>query len=81
MISIKEENLLQPRKASEQNPDDWPQFELKNVVITSNKTGQNVSLLSAHQDNPLKVTGKLQVVEDHLSHLGEAVNLLSFESC
>ncbi len=68
---VREETVLQPRKASNQNPDNWPQFNFKQVTITSLKTGQDASLLSAHQHNPLKVTGRVEAIDDDLMHLGE----------
>ena len=68
---VHEESILQAKKASDQNPDDWPQFNLKQAKVTSLKTGEIVSLLSAHADNPLSVVGKLDTVDDDLSHLGK----------
>lgn len=69
-MSAREESLLQPRKATEVSPDDWAEFKIKKVTVTSQKTGAIVSLLSAHQNNPVKVCGKLEAVDEDLRHLG-----------
>lgn len=63
--------MLQPRKTSHKDSNDWPQFDLKQVTITSLKTGQNASLLSASPENPLKVCGKLKPIDDDLIHLSK----------
>ena len=70
-MNLREEDVLQPRKSNDLNSDDWPEFKLKQVKITSYETGQDVSLLSAHHGNPIKVSGKLDTVDSHLMHLGK----------
>lgn len=69
-MSAREESLLQPRKATEINPDEWAEFKIKKVTVNSKKTGAIVSLLSAHQNSPVRVCGKLEAVDDDLRHLG-----------
>lgn len=67
---VKEESLLEPRDPSLQNADDWPSFPIKNIRVTSQKTGKDVSLLSAHPENVVNVSGKLDQIDDELLHLG-----------
>ena len=74
-MSVREESVLRPKKASDRNPDNWPQFILKHTKVTSIKTGRNISLLSAHPGNSLKVSGRLQAVDDDLLHLGKGDSL------
>lgn len=74
-MHIREESVLQPRKAADINPDDWAQFNINNIKVTSQNTGIDVSLLSAHQNNPVKVSGKLERVENELIHLGRPTHL------
>ena len=70
-MTVREESVLRPRKASIKDPNEWPQYDLKLVTITSLKTGNNASLLSASQENPLNVCGKLSPIDDNLNHLGK----------
>ena len=73
---IKEEVLLEPRDPSLQNPDEWPSFPIQNIRVTSQKTGKDVSLLSAHPENAVNVSGKLDQIDDELLHLGTPVQLV-----
>ena len=76
---IKEEILLEPRDPSLQNPDEWPSFPNKNIRVTSQKTGKDVSLLSAHPENAVNVSGKLDQIDDELLHLGTPIQLVLLE--
>lgn len=67
---ITEDAILKPKDPRLKNSDDWPNFLLKNVNITNQQTGQQVSLLSAHKGNPVRVTGQLDEVEDEYRSLG-----------
>ena len=71
MPAIPEENVLEPRAPLLDNPDDWLTFSLQKVRVISQKTGDVVSLLSAHQENPVTVIGKLDEVNEDELHLGE----------
>ena len=76
---VKEESLLEPRDPSLQNPDDWPTFYIKNIRVTSQKTGEDVSLLSAHPENVVNVSGKLDQIDDELLHLGTPIQFILHE--
>ena len=39
--------------------DQWPQFPLRDVVITSQNTGREISLLQAHKKGKVRVAGTL----------------------
>ena len=69
-MHVKEEDILLPRKSSISNPDDWPTFNIKRIRVTSQKTGQEVSLLSANTANPVRVSGRLDKIDDDLLYLG-----------
>ena len=62
--------LSKPKDPALINSDDWPIFALKKVKVVSQQTGELVSLLSAHKDNPVKVTGQLLEIDDVNQHLG-----------
>lgn len=68
---LQEERVLEQRQALPQNPDDWPTFNFERITVFSQKTGEKTSLLSAHTDNPVKVTGTLEEVDSGLQHLGQ----------
>lgn len=66
-MSVPESHVLKPRDPKILRSDDWPDFSIAKVNVVSQSTGQPVSLLSAHKDNPVKVTGRLEEVEDRYS--------------
>ncbi|KAK4696788.1 hypothetical protein P7C71_g1181, partial [Lecanoromycetidae sp. Uapishka_2] len=60
---LEEGQLLEPRSASLQDPDQWPTFDLDTVTVFSQKTGEKTSLLSAHtvrvkeyQKSPIEIS-------------------------
>ncbi|KAL9131829.1 MAG: hypothetical protein Q9217_000356 [Psora testacea] len=63
-MRVSENHVLQPRDSSCQSSDNWPQFALNQVKVISQRTGDPISLLSAHKGNPVKVTGQLEEVDD-----------------
>lgn len=65
-----EEDVLKPRDPALRNSDEWPTFNLKKISVTSSKTGEQVSLLSAHKAHPVIVSGKLDKVDSELLPLG-----------
>ena len=67
----REESLIEPRKASHVDPDTWPIFSLQCAKVTS-ATGDIVSLFSTHRNNPVKVSGKLDAIDDDFKHLCKA---------
>ena len=62
--------LVKPKDPALINTDNWPIFALRKARVVSQETGEQVSLLSAQTNNPVKVTGQLLEVEDSLRHLG-----------
>lgn len=66
-MSVPEGDVLRPRDPKVLRSDDWPEFSIAKVNVVSQSTGKPVSLLSAHKDNPVKVTGRLEEVEDQWS--------------
>ena len=67
---MKEDHVLEPRGSSLSNPDNWPTFNLERISVWSQKTGKKTSLLAAHPENPVRVTGTLEAIDDELLHLG-----------
>ena len=66
---VSEESVLQPRSPSFEHSDDWPTFNLTKINITSQRTGQQVSLLSANKSQPVKVSGRLEKIDEEWKHL------------
>lgn len=70
---IAEGKVLRPKdEAIKGDSDSWPEFGLTKINITSQETGNLVSLLTAHKTHRVKVEGFLEEVEDDQIHLGEA---------
>ena len=51
--------------------DQWPEFSIKNVNVTSQATGELISLLGAHKSSPVCVQGTLEEVDPSHFDLGE----------
>ncbi|KAG8530350.1 uncharacterized protein KY384_004852 [Bacidia gigantensis] len=68
-MPLQEDAVLQPKDIGLKCSDDWPTFYLTKANITSVATGEPVSLLSAHKGNPVKVSGRLEEVDEELAHL------------
>ena len=69
-MAILEEDVLKPRDPSLRNSDEWPTFNLKNISVTSQVTGELCSLLAAYKGHPVTVLGKLEKVDSDLLPLG-----------
>lgn len=67
-----EGKVLRPKDAAiKGDSDSWPEFGLTKIKITSQDTGDLVSLLTAHKTHPVKVEGFLDEVDDDQIHLGK----------
>ncbi|KAI4135975.1 MAG: hypothetical protein LQ347_000207 [Umbilicaria vellea] len=65
-----EGKVLRPKDAAiKGDSDSWPEFGLTKTKITSQDTGDLVSLLTAHKTHPVKVEGFLDEVDDDQIHL------------
>lgn len=69
-MAILEEDVLKPKDPSLRNSDEWPTFNFKKINVTSSKTGEQASLLSAHKGHPVTVSGKLDKIDSDLLPLG-----------
>ena len=76
VMAVSEETVLEPKSGSLVNTDDWASFSIAKVSVVSKENGQLISLLSANKDNPVKVTGRLQEVEEKHQHLGTQLHHL-----
>lgn len=65
-MAILEEDVLKPKDPSLRNSDEWPTFNFKKINVTSSKTGEQASLLSAHKGHPVTVSGKLDKIDSDL---------------
>ena len=64
------ENLLAPRDFSLTNENDWEEFSLKDVKVQLPGKSRYANLLSATDEFPVTVTGRLDIVEEEQEHLG-----------
>ncbi len=70
IMAIPEESILEAKDPDITDTDKWPSFSLRKVNIVSMRNGQTMSLLEAHQDNPVKVSGQLETISKDELHLG-----------
>ena len=61
-MPIPEEDVLKQKDPNITDTDEWPSFSLRKVSIVSTRNGQHVSLLEAHKDNSVQVSGQLETV-------------------
>lgn len=81
-MAVPEEAVIKPtfkpKNPALINTDDWPTFSLRKGKVVSQESGEPVSLLSAHKDHPVKVTGYLLEIEEDLQHLGTSNERMQF---
>lgn len=69
-MAIPEEDILEAKDPNIMDTDKWPSFSLRKVSVVSMRNGQTMSLLEAHQDSPVKVSGQLETISKDELHLG-----------
>lgn len=69
-MAIPEADILEEKDPNITDTDKWPSFSLRKVNIVSMRNGQTTSLLKAHRDNPVKVSGQLETISKDEFHLG-----------
>ena len=70
-MAVPEENILHARDSRIEDSDEWPLYTLRKTRVLSKKTGEPVSLLSAHNDHPVIVLGTLEAVNSDFVHSSE----------
>ena len=70
IMAVPEEDMLEAKDPDIKDTDEWPSFKLRKVNVVSMGNGQIVSLLDAHQDNPVKVSGHLETIDKDKLSLG-----------
>ena len=68
-MAVPEKTVLKPKDPILVNSDEWATFSIRKVKVVSQDNGELASLLSAHKDHPVKVTGQLQEIEEDYQHL------------
>ena len=69
-MAVPETKLLWPKDPRITDSDDWPSYALRKAKVLSKTTGELVSLLAAHDGQPVKVLGTLEAVDDEYSANG-----------
>lgn len=64
------ENVLAPRDPSLTDENDWEEFSLKDVKVQLPGKSRYANLLSASDEFPVTVTGRLDIVEEEQEHFG-----------
>ena len=76
-MAVAEEDLLEAKDRRIEDTDEWPSFSLRKVNIVSMRNGQQMSLLEAHHNSPVKVSGQLETVGKDQLHLGSPPHPIS----
>ncbi|OJD15961.1 hypothetical protein AJ78_03830 [Emergomyces pasteurianus Ep9510] len=63
------ENVLAVRDASLNDENDWEEFALTDVKVLVPGKARYANILSASADNPVRVTGQLEIVEEEQEQL------------
>jgi hypothetical protein len=69
-MAAQEENVLVIRDPSLNDENDWEEFSLVDVKVNLPNKSRYANVLTASEDNPLEVSGRLEEVEDSQRHLG-----------
>jgi hypothetical protein len=70
-MSTPEENVLAARDAFVVDENDWEEFSLTDVKIYAQGKPRFANLLTANGENPVRVSGVLDEVEEDQEHLCE----------
>lgn len=69
-MTSREENVLAARDPSVDDENDWQEFSLSDVKVLIPGKSRYANLLTASPDNPVRVTGCLDEVEEDQESLG-----------
>lgn len=75
-MAVQEENVLVIRDPSLEDENDWEEFSLVDVKATLPGKTRFANVLTASDDNPLEVSGRLEEVEDSQADLGMSSDAL-----
>lgn len=73
-MAAQEENVLVIRDPSVEDENDWEEFSLVDVKVNLPNKPRYANVLTASEDNPLEVSGRLEEVEDSQKHLSMCPN-------
>jgi hypothetical protein len=74
-MALSEVDVLKPKDPSIVNWDDWPTYTLRKTSIISQLTGESVSLLKAHKDHAVKITGYLDTIASDQAHQSKMASI------
>lgn len=69
-MTSREDQVLKPRDPSVEDENEWQEFSLTDVKVLIPGKSRYANLLDASPDNPVRVVGSLNEVEDEQGHLG-----------
>lgn len=70
VMTSREDQILKPRDPSVEDENEWEEFSLTDVKVLIPGKSRYANLLDASPDNPVRVVGSLNEVEDEQGHLG-----------
>ncbi|GAM35795.1 hypothetical protein TCE0_017f04394 [Talaromyces pinophilus] len=68
-MTSREDQILKPRDPSVEDENEWEEFSLTDVKVLIPGKSRYANLLDASPDNPVRVVGSLNEVEDEQGHL------------
>ncbi|KAE8554840.1 hypothetical protein EYB25_003387 [Talaromyces marneffei] len=68
-MTSREDQVLKPRDPSVEDENEWQEFSLTDVKVLIPGKSRYANLLDASPDNPVRVVGSLNEVEDEQGHL------------
>lgn len=69
-MTSREDQILKPRDPSVEDENEWEEFSLAEVKVLIPGKSRYANLLDASPDNPVRVVGSLNEVEEEQGHLG-----------
>lgn len=69
-MTSREDQILKSRDPSVEDENEWEEFSLTDVKVLIPGKSRYANLLDASPENPVRVVGSLNEVEDEQEHLG-----------
>jgi len=69
-MTSREDHILKSRDPSVEDENEWEEFSLTDVKVLIPGKSRYANLLDASPDNPVRVVGSLNEVEDEQGYLG-----------
>lgn len=72
-MTSREDQILKPRDPSIEDENEWEEFSLTDVKVLIPGKSRYANLLATSPENPVRVIGCLNEVEEEQEHLGASL--------